>query len=74
MESSLLGFTTNGISFPIVNFPYLSSTVSSEPAYGVNVSQLIPLRKHTYWNISQKKKPESFQIKSLISFIFLLKT
>ena len=41
MESLLLGFTTNGITFPIVNFLFPSSNIPSAPAYGVYVSQLI---------------------------------
>ena len=43
MESLLLGFTTNRIffNFPIVNFPFLSSSIPSASDYGVYVSQLI---------------------------------
>ena len=40
------------------------------------VTDMTPLRKHAYSNILKNSPPkrESFQIKSLIFFIFLLKT
>ena len=31
----------DGFNFPIVNFPFLCSNISSAPAYGVYVSQLV---------------------------------
>ena len=41
MESLLLDFMTNGMTFPIVNFPFLNTNIYFAPAYGVYVSQLI---------------------------------
>ena len=31
----------DGITFPIVNFPFISNTISASPTYGVYISQLI---------------------------------
>ena len=33
--------TTNAMTFPIVNFPFISSNIPASPAYGVYISQLI---------------------------------
>ena len=35
-------------SFPIVNFPFLSSNIPAAPAYGVHISQLIRYSHHDF--------------------------
>ena len=58
MGSLLLDFTKNGITFPIVNFPFLSSNITSAPAYGVYVSQLIRYARFcsNYQDVMERRK------------------
>ena len=40
-DTKFLHYKRDGFDFHIVNFPFLSSNVSSSPSYGVYISQLI---------------------------------